>query len=283
MEENKKILDEYHKFDYLSPKIKILVGYIKPAFLFKTEILTPVHLGKKVAKENSKDGIISDNDLEWLSKNCITDDDFEGSISQFNRRVGFLTGIYKAWKIFEDLNNPDYFGNFGYRRLLLPNFLKDFENYDLILPKKKKLHPMSLKEQFINYHGKKLFEVLINVFQKKYSSQINDLENYLNGFEGYFDEIYVMKKDLFFDFCEWIFPLLFEFLNLPQIILPNNDLRDIGFIIERLTGFYLNNLTLKNIKFKEEEIFMAEKMVIDRKNIDLNLLMKLRNKNLCTK
>ena len=52
------LLDEYKKYDFLNKekaKIKILVSYIKPSFLFKSEILTPIHLGRAVEKEISKD------------------------------------------------------------------------------------------------------------------------------------------------------------------------------------------------------------------------------------
>ena len=92
--------------------------------MFKSEILTPIHLGRTVEKECSKDGEVTDKDIEWLHKNCIGDDNFEGNISHLNRRVGFFTGTYCAGKNYEKLGNPKYFGSFGYRRLLFPNCLK---------------------------------------------------------------------------------------------------------------------------------------------------------------
>lgn len=42
--------------------IKILVGYHKPAMLFQDSILTPIHLGRAVAYESSKDGVISQDE-----------------------------------------------------------------------------------------------------------------------------------------------------------------------------------------------------------------------------
>ena len=78
------LLNEYKKYDYLNsdkenPLIKILVSYIKPSYLFKSKILTPMHLGRSVATEVSKDGEVSEDDLKWLYDNCIGDDDFDGS------------------------------------------------------------------------------------------------------------------------------------------------------------------------------------------------------------
>ena len=93
------LIEDYKKFDYLNqdknkPLVKILVSYIKPYFLFKSDILTPIHLGRAIEKDSSKDGVISDEDVNWLHENCIGDDDFETNISHVNRRVGFFTGTY---------------------------------------------------------------------------------------------------------------------------------------------------------------------------------------------
>lgn len=273
------ILADFKRYDRLNSNtslIKILVSYIKPSFLFKSEILTPIHLGRAIEKENSKDGIISDDDLKWLHENCIGDDDFEGDISDVNRRVGFLTGTYWAWKNYEKLGNPEYFGSFGYRRLLNPNFLDNLEKYDLILPRKKDFKLETLKEQFFGYHGDKLYMNMMNVFNNIYPQEIAELEKYFNGTSGYFDELYVMKKEIFFDFCEWIFPLLFEYLKMPQITLKNNDFRDVGFMIERLTGYYCNKLT-KQVKALEKDVIVTEKMIVNKQKLTKNLLAKLRN------
>lgn len=274
-----EILNNYKKYDSKSELIKIFVSYIRPSFLFKSEILTPIHLGRDIAQEPSKDGKISDEDLRWLYDNCIGDNDFKENISSDNRRVGFLTGTYWAWKNYEKLGNPEYFGSFGYRRLLNPEFLENLEKYDLILPTKKDFKIETIKEQFSSYHGEKLYNNTLKVFEKLYPDEIKNLENCFNGTSGYFDELYVMKKDLFFEFCEWIFPLLFEYLKQPQIILKNNDLRDVGFIIERLSGYYCEKLTQNpKIKFLETEIITSEKLVVNKKNLNKDLLAKLRQK-----
>ena len=268
---NNELLDEYKQYDYLGKDIKILVNYIKPSFLFKSEILTPIHLGRAVEKATSKDGVISEKDLQWLHQNCINDD-FEGGISEYNRRVGFLTGTYWAWKNYDKLGNPEYFGSFGYRRLLNPEFLPNLKNYDLILPKKKDFKIETIKDQFINYHGQELYDMA-----KKFAPE--GFEEYCNGTAGYFDEIYVMRRDLFFEFCEWIFPLLFKYLTLPQIVLQGNDYRDIGFITERISGYYFDKLTKrKRLKYDETEIVTTEKLVVNKAAINKELLEKLRRK-----
>ena len=60
-------------------KIKILVGYHKPALILKEPngIFQPIHLGRKCATESSKDGNITKEDWDWLNTNTIGDDSGE--------------------------------------------------------------------------------------------------------------------------------------------------------------------------------------------------------------
>ena len=264
------LLDEYKKYDFLNKekaKIKILVSYIKPSFLFKSEILTPIHLGRAVEKEISKDGIQSDEDINWLHQNCIGDDINE-NISKVNRKVGFLTGTYWAWKNYEKLGNPEYFGCFGYRRLMIPYFLNKIDNYDIILPEMETMSEGSLNFQMQLWHGKELFHIMQNCIEKIYPNDKELFFKYMSNRSGYFREIYVMKKHVFFEFCSWIFPLLFELLEIPEKefeICPEElfeilkrrkeskeeyykyKMRDIAFIMERLTGFFLYKITQSSV------------------------------------
>lgn len=44
----------------MKKNIKILVCYHKKDKLYKNDVLVPIHCGRAVAKEKSKDGIVSD-------------------------------------------------------------------------------------------------------------------------------------------------------------------------------------------------------------------------------
>ena len=289
-----ELSEEYKKYDYLNidvknPLVKILVSYIKPSFLFKSQILTPIHLGRAVESEDSKDGVQSSANLSWLHENCEFNDDFEGGISKYNRRIGFLTGTYWAWKNYEKLGNPKYFGSFGYRKLLFPNCLYDLEKYDLILPKPMKFEGKSLKEQMAECHGENYYKVMIKSIEVLYPNQYEAAIDYFNRNSGYFAEMYIMKRQMFFEFCEWIFSvfkylicenrqfiaaketksqkqerLISDFLGEDVKKLDpafkKNESRDLAFILERLTGFYMYMQTKnrKNIKYKEINVFEPE-------------------------
>ncbi len=276
-----ELLEAYKKYDYVN-NIKIFVSYIKPSFLFKSNVLVPIHLGRAVAQENSKDGKISTENLKWLYENCIGDNDFDGNISHENRRIGFLTGTYKAWKHYDSIGNPDYFGSFGYRRLLKPTYFEKLGQVDFIAPAKK-YFGKSLKEQFITAHGEDLYNAMVETINTNHPEDSEIFNSYMNQNCGYFFEIYILKKELFFPFCEWIFKILFSMLDtykerismhstvqfddlllkfletdketLTQTVVPKAkgaELRDIAFIFERLTGFYLYKLTLNpNLKYLE--------------------------------
>jgi hypothetical protein len=261
----------------ISAPVKILVGYIKPSYLFKSDILIPIHLGRAVVQESSKDGVISDNDYKWCIENCIGDDAFDGNISVFNRRIGFLTGTYWAWRNYDKLGNPEYFGSFGYRKLFEPSYLENLNEYDMVLPRKKRFK-LTLHEQYIANHGKSLLEKAQEILEQLFFDDAAGFTKYMAGCSGYFNEIYVLKRDLFFEFCEWIFPILTEFLNfdciqdsskrvLIMINKQRGEKRDLGFIFERLTGYWLYKMTAVK---KHTEV--SEILLVDRKREFLNIM-----------
>lgn len=288
---HRALLDGYKSCDCLNkgrerPLVKILVSYIKPGFLFKTDILTPMHLGRAVECDNSKDGMISEQDSEWLHVNCQGDDDFEGNISSVNRRVGFFTGTYWAWKNYDKLGDPEYYGSFGCRKLLDVTALDDLENYDAVVPGEER--SASVKDLLVQSHGKRFYDVMMEILRSVHPEDVGPAEKYFAGTHGYYHEMYVLKKNLFFSFCEWLYPCLTWFLaNYPEFmetrrekILDDKELvaftgrenaidemykdielsekRDVAFILERLTGYYLSKVIReKSLLYKEVPVVIA--------------------------
>ncbi|MBP5615442.1 MAG: glycosyltransferase, partial [Alphaproteobacteria bacterium] len=283
------LFDAYKKYDGLNEHqsfVKILVGYIKPSFLFNTDVLTPIHLGRAVEKDDSKDGVQNEENIKWLHENCLSDD-FEGSISKLNRRIGFLTGTYWAWKNYDKLGNPAYFGSFGYRKLMFPSCLENLEQYDFVLPKEMAFRE-TLEKQFIGCHGRGYYNMIMDAIEHACPEDLNGVKEYMQRYSGYYAEMYVMKKDIFFDFCNWIFKII-QYLceKYPHFVAPvvegdseedytvmslinkfnsgtlarperptKKDVRDLAFILERVSGYYFYELTLnKNLKYHEVNVF----------------------------
>lgn len=223
--------------------IKILVGYHKPAYLFKNDVLVPIHCGRDVAMEEGKDGKISDEDLKWLEKNTIGDNTGE-NISSLNRRFCELTALYWAWKNYDKLGNPDYIGFMHYRRIFCFNEkicgenFKDYWNlFHLKYPFKEfmsidKLSPEEIKETVAKH--KYIFSVsdcdsspyywranhkivkkddflkCLDIASKIYPNDHNIIKTSLNENKHVWSNLFIMPKNTFFAYCEWIFPILFE-------------------------------------------------------------------------
>lgn len=289
-----QLLNRYKKYDHLNSDVqnslvKILVSYIKPSFLFKSNILTPIQLGKVVEKENSKDGAPSEENLNWLHENCVLNDDFEGGISEYNRRIGFFTGSYWSWKNYGKLGNPKYFGNFGYRKLLDASALDNLSDYEMIVPKQEHL-TCTIGEQLVKFHGKSMIIAIEEAIKNIYPEEVEDVRNYFATQDGYFHELYILNKNLFFDYCAWLWPLIqfwlafdFEKYNEQDHTVSQHyfatveEKRDVAFLIERITGYYLYKLTQKHYKYKEVEVhkFISKEFM---SNFKKNVLSSIRNK-----
>ena len=102
-------------------KIKILIAYHKLDWILKDEIYTPIHVGRAIFHQKSKDGIIKKEDEDKILSLMIGDDTGE-NISKENRFFNEMTALYWAWKNYEKLGNPDYIGLEHYRRHFIFNY-----------------------------------------------------------------------------------------------------------------------------------------------------------------
>lgn len=233
------------------PTLKILVGYHKPAKLYKSEEFVPIHLGRALATSMSKDGKMSQEDYQWLLDNMIGDDTGD-NISDLNRYFCELTGIYWAWKNYDKLGNPDYIGFMHYRRPFSSETLANYADYDITacMENVKK----TIKTQFVASHGQVSYDVLCSVLSKQDKT---DFENYINRTTGYFYNMFIMKKDIFFKYCEWLFEILFKFHKKTDYHhLSFYNLRMPGYVAERLTGCFISHsdyeLNPCRVKLKDE-------------------------------
>lgn len=96
----------------------MLVGYHKPFMLSKSDVLVPIHCGRDVAMEMSKDGQLDKIDLEWFKNNMIGDNTGD-NISKENRRINEVSAIYWVWKNYDALGDLDYVGFMQYGKHLI--------------------------------------------------------------------------------------------------------------------------------------------------------------------
>lgn len=254
--------------------IKILITYHKKDALLKNKIFTPINAGRKIAKDNQS------SDLKWLIDNCIGDDTGD-NISEKNIIYNEMTSIYWAWKNYAELGNPDYIGHFHYRRHLcfmdsdksvleMDNIGKNYiyrqldfsekkmqrlcQEYDLIAPMPQ--WRKSAYEHFERNFNIEELETAINVLKEQYPLYYQSAKEYLGDNKLYFCNIFIMKKEMFFEYCRYIFDILSE-------VEKRIDMSDRRmYISEWLTGIFIKKIINDQLKVKFFPTAVAETKTI---------------------
>ncbi len=258
--------------------IKLFLSYHKPTTLLKNEIFTPIHVGRELANNNPN--------LKWMMDNMIGDNTGD-NISSKNSNYCELTAQYWAWKNCE----CDYIGFMHYRRHL--NFLIDknypenkwglsednllnqfyiekygldeenlrkvVSQYDILTVNPWDVKNAGSKNNYDHYKSSdsKLhiddYDTALNILREKYPQFAEDIETYNNSEYGYYTNIFVMKKEIFNDYCSWLFDILFEVEK--QTDISNYDFQEAriyGYISEWLFGIYITHLKrTTDLKIKE--------------------------------
>lgn len=279
-------------------KIKILVGYHKPSLLFKNDILTPIHLGRDIADEAAKDGKNDLKSQQWLNDHLIGDNTGD-NISRKNRSYNEMTAMYWAWKNIEQLGNPEYIGFMHYRRQFIfddnvvPLFkdipfeapdsqfridtLSDshiatlfnekvitdaLKDTDVILPRG--IHwDFTVYDQYLAASGQahqiRDLDVTLQVLKEEFKDYYPIAEAYMNGNRHYWWNMFVMRTDVFIQYCEFMFAVLFraeEFINILEPSMSERTVvqkRIYGFLSERLSGIFFTYLRNRSdLRIKEK-------------------------------
>ena len=261
--------------------IKIFLSYHKPSTLLKNEIFTPIHVGRALQTKRS------DFNNKWLTENLIGDDEGE-NISNKNPNFCELTAQYWAWK-----NLPKsikYVGFMHYRRHLnftntkfpinmwglnerkeldsdyikyfglnTENVKKVVSKYDIVTVEKWDVTNAGTKNNYDHYASSdpklhiKDYDLALDILYKKYPEYKQSAETYNNSKYGYYTNIFVMRRDIFNKYCEWLFDILFEVEK--QTDISNYDFQEAriyGYISEWLFGIFITHLqNTTNLKIKE--------------------------------
>lgn len=158
----------------------------------------PLHVGRANAKDL---GYIGDNTGE--------------NISNLNCYYSELTGVYWIWK---NYHKADYVGVCHYRRYLLNEEEKVFtagelegilQNYDIITSKRLDLN-FSYYYGFGENHNIEDLIATGKVIQEKYPEYYETYNRLVHSSHTYFGNIMICKKELFDQYCAWLFDIFFE-------------------------------------------------------------------------
>ena len=190
--------------------------------------------------------------------------------------------MYFAWKNID----ADYYGLFHYRRILdftprdIINRLLSFltpqrflqtkyhlkatqishilqtKSPDIIIPKRQQLTShLNLYSTYQYAHYDRDFKKAISFIKTHYPNMTNALNQaiFTNNQAVCYGNMFVMKKELFFDYCKWLFSVLFGIMNeIPYKTYDSYQGRVFGFLSERLFNVWLiHKIQTDNIKILE--------------------------------
>lgn len=264
--------------------IKIYTCHHKPSAFLDSKWIQPIHVGKA-------------NSLTEIG--CLGDDTGD-NISFKNPFYCELTAHYWVWKNAEP---ADYVGFMHYRRHL--NFSEDqrapedrwgvvgaekvskeyqdkfglndetiplcLEGVDIVLPKKWDVGAAGSKNNYQHYKISNHlhiedYDAALTVLGELYPEYITAAEKFNQASDGYYTNMFVMRKDIFEDYSIWLFSILdkleerLRFKNY-----SDQEKRDVGHIAERLLNIYVGHkrevetLNIKELQrtFIKNETFSA--------------------------
>lgn len=235
----------------MKTKTNIYIAFHKKVKLIKKRGYLPIQVGAAY-----------NEDLGYLKDSDGTD-----NISVKNPQYCELTALYYLWKNEKDFN---YIGLVHYRRwffasitdFLLGNPLavkkieKIMEEYDVILPFHRGVRNMTVREQFEYNHPVEAFDKCKDVVLTNFPEYKDAFEEVENTRYLYPYNMFVMSKQCFEQYMEWLFAILFKLelvLDISKYDAYNQ--RMFGFLAERLMHVWI----VKNkYKIKEMMVFNTE-------------------------
>ena len=176
----------------------------------------------------------------------------------------------------------------------IPDFDKIFKSYDIILPDKLYFN-ISLEHQYCSNHLCKILHEVINIIKDIKPEYYQTAIESLNAKDGYFYNIFIMKKKDFFKYCEFIYDIFFEFdrrhnftsdkdiINYLESYFPKEkvpiQIRIQGFLSERLSSIFFkhNFIRIKNFPLiliiNISDINIERKKAYDKLNINFLIVL----------
>lgn len=252
-------------------KVEIYIAAHKNFEQIFDKTFIPIHVGS----EESKDDF------------CPTKDSSGENISNKNDTFCELTALYWIWK---NTKNQDFVGLLHYRRHLNFSFSKKKENEwgvveypiidqryisensldhygvlaclednDIILPQKWDVRNAGSTSMLDHYQRGKHHHIndylqCLNIIKEKYPEYYPFVSKVNDSTDGYFTNIFIVRREIFDKYCSWVFDILFELEKRIDISdYSVQEKRVFGYISEWILNIFIEKLKHdnKNIKIKE--------------------------------
>lgn len=230
---------------------KIIVATHKKYWMPADKMYVPVHVG---AEGKADLGYVRDNTGE--------------NISTKNKNYCELTGLYWAWKNLDG----DYLGLAHYRRHFCVRGAKGsqqervltqtqleplLKKQDVLLPKPRNYYIETNYSQYVHAHHPEDLDITREILAERHPEYVAAFDASMKRTTGHRFNMFIMKRDKFDGYCQWLFDVLFELekrLDISQY--SDYDARVFGFVSERLLDVWLET---NDVKFAELPYMFMEK------------------------
>lgn len=255
-------------------RIKIFVSAHKPAASFpKGASILPIQVGAEHATT--------------LFKNTLHDNEGK-NISELNPMYCELTAQYWAWKNVD----ADYYGFCHYRRYfdftdvkhkqndygeIIDTYIDDrtiaeygldddsiaraVEGWDVITSPRNDVRTIggfnTLKEHWSADEHLRLSDLrhMYDILCARHPDYRQDADTVLDGRSAAFCNMFIMRKDIFFAYNEWLFPLLQEFVETSDFSTADTQtLRTVGHLSERLLNIFIEHQQRTGANWRVKEL-----------------------------
>lgn len=218
--------------------IKLFIATHKAFEAPKNEIYVPMHVG---AEGKADLGYVKDNSGDH--------------ISHLNPYFCELTALYWAWKN----DTSDYIGLVHYRRYLAnkkqrytPNTVLDdvvvhasdimshLQQGQLIVPTKRNYYISSLYQHYASTFDKSHLDDTRNIISEMCPEYLDSFDTVMKQTSAYMFNMVIGQKKMIDQYCEWLFPILFELQNRVDMTgMSAFEKRLFGRVSERLFNVWL--------------------------------------------
>lgn len=223
--------------------IKVIIAAHKNYQMPEDEMYVPLHVGAEGK---------FDEDGNPLELGYIKDNTGD-NISEKNSEFCELTGLYWAWKNLK----AEYIGLAHYRRHFVMKRKGDkwdkvankkfidyeFEKHgaDVILPKPRNYFIETNYSQYVHAHHAEDLDTTKAIIEELYPEYLDSWNAVMESTKGHRFNMFIMKYDLFCNYMEWLFGILFELEKRLDISdYTDNDKRVFGFVAERLLDVWID-------------------------------------------
>ncbi|WP_459175814.1 DUF4422 domain-containing protein [Ewingella americana] len=256
----------------MNNKVEVYSSFYKPYYIYNDDVIKPFFVGAS-EKKNSLG---------------IPGDDTGDNISDKNGTFNELTLLYWVWK---NTQNQDYVGFCHYRRYfvnykvtkvhklfnlffsklidkekkvdaILRGFSTEIKDscaqYDIILPKPV-IMERTLREQYGDYHDLAHYDLMGDIIKERRPDVYDSFIDASNRNAFFIANMFIFKREIFNQFCEFAFPILFELEK--KILIPEDSYqkRIFGYLGERMVTIFVNYLTkVSNPKVKYIDIINTD-------------------------